>query len=89
MRRRPCAEPLHRLRHATERACARLLPVGRRALGRRNMRHGRGGLRGLALGVELLAVADAPLGEEIVLDPDDLADGNDHGGATGHGQGIM
>lgn len=53
------------------------------------MGHGGGGLRGLALGIKLLAVADAPFGEQIVLDPDDLADGNYHGGAPGHGKGIM
>lgn len=33
----------------------------------------------LAVRGELLAVADVPLGDEVVLDPDDLADGADKG----------
>ena len=43
-----------------------------------------GGLLG-----ELLAVTDVPLGEEVVLDPDHLVDGLDHGYPLGHGESMV
>lgn len=35
---------------------------------------------------ELFAVSDAPLGKEVVLDPDDFAQGLDHCDSAGHGE---